>query len=390
MSPRAFLLTALFCSLAFSSCAATSLSPRGRPLAGIEAPGVARLFQNKFFLPDYSSDLNCKGNEDGALDDTTIDQVIRFYEADNVELAKGAVRVLTDHSNGDHRARVDKYFASCANDRELSRCVIQKYWNSRRDGMRALALFYDTGIVIRRGNGSDHAAFTSDQVMAIEKAIRKIPTKLREKMNRGSPAWSLDRYLIDGKTHLTFTASEAGTGGFLGAVAETNNGISFWRSGLEKARAGSAYKDIGLTFNVDFRMQMILHEVGHVVDCFNEDPAGKEILSSEWKCISKTGEGRQLIKSSQAAIWPSRWWDAFKDSFEVRNGRYALNEKEQFAEMFAQYILIPSDLQREAPEMYGWLKKNVFDGIEYEGYEQCKDIVAPLSRLQKLFVPSLR
>jgi hypothetical protein len=50
---------------------------------------------------------------------------------------------------------------------------------------------------------------------------------------------------------------------------------------------------------------------------------------------------------------------------------YVATPTEEFAEYLTHYMLNATALKKAAPEMYEYLKKNVFDGLEYQPLEDC-------------------
>lgn len=349
-----------------------------------------RLFERRLFRLDVTSKLTCQSSEGAQIAYKEILKAIAFYEAREPATVEKAALLLTQHSNSAHSRRVNEYRSKCASERNASRCLIRKYWEDEELANRVLAIFYDTGIVIQRDNADKFATFTIDQVMAIEKSIRKIPTPLLSKMSKGGSETGSGlpgEWVVNGQIPITIVPGL--TSGALGSVVSGSNLISFNAELLDRAKSGQKYSDVGYQFLADFRLHMIIHEMAHVLDgLFFLNDQSKAYFFHHY--VSHDPVAKPIIDESSAALWPSHWWDALEGRPGISNGRYATNNQEKFAEFFSQYILFPQGLKHEAPQMYDWLKKTVFAGIEYTGYESCRsEIVRPLANWEMYFAPSL-
>jgi hypothetical protein len=348
------------------------------------------LFQRHLYAFDSSSSLDCQPSDEGVIPESQVVTTIGRYERANADLQAKSAALLTHAINPKWQKQFATSQNACRTDENPGRCILKRYWGSREIADRVLAIFYDTGVAIQRSNDDDHSAFTLSAINAIEKSIQKIPDALLAKMrNGGKPerTFDPDEPTVDGQVPLTINA-EKSNGGNLGAVVKGINSISFAVKLLDKASSGRAYKDVGFEFNADFRLQMIIHEFGHVVDSFFFDNTKS---SGFWDrhYVSTDSQFKPAIESSSAALWPSHWWDAFEGMDGITNGRYETNAAEKFGEFFAQYILMPQELRRSAPALYDRLKNDLFGGIEFRGYEECTNLVTPIPSWRRPFTPRL-
>jgi len=367
---------------------------------------AAPLFQNIFFPLSTDESLLCTTDKNGYSSDKKLSETIEYYEKDNpLSLRKHAVAVLTDHSNEEHLEDLEEYKEDCQNVTSVEFCILEHYWDSQEAAKRALALFYDTKTIIKHGENYKARRFTLDHLRVFEKAIRKIPPFMRKKISKAKPLKQLDKVIENfddevqsliqqafpedfatsiwsDDTHpLTFVP---GVGFRSQVVAQVYNGqnlVIFTVKAFDKAKDGKLYRDIDLRFLVDFRIQIIVHEIAHTIDNFHFWNGNDELyFFYRYKKISNNTQTIQLINNAKLALWPSKWFEAFEYLWEVNEGRYDGQTQEKLAELVAQYILIPERLKQSTPEAYAWLRDDVFKKIEYSGYDSCPPpIVLPLT-----------
>jgi|GEM_PF-1911892 len=358
-------------------------------LSAFENLTNSAIFQHRGYTFDSSSALICGDAGTGILPLAKVRNTIASYLEESPEALSLAVKVLTFHTNPKTLQRIEKFRKDCARNESPNRCLLSKYWanslglEGEEASLRVLALFLDKGIRVQRSNADDFAAFNVDQIRAIEKTVRKLPRTLIRKMGRGQPSLGVDKFVVNGHTPLTIYA-DSENDGQLGQTLKDKNALAFSPKELDKARSGKMYKDVGYLFRADFRLQMLLHEIGHLADSY----AGESPFTS-------TAEVAALLDASTQALWPSHWWDAFEGSNGIKGGRNSRTRGDKFAEIFAQYVLQPHALAASAPEAYAWMSANVFvtaDGspVEYEGYENCDPAVSrPLNVGEKALAPTL-
>lgn len=358
------------------------------------------LFQNKFFLPSTDESIPCSTSEEQFLSRTQLQQILNFYEKGNPTLRERAVEFLTNYTNPVHKEWIKGLYQICQSTSEqVDLCVLSYNFKSRENALRVLALFYDTQITIERGNDEKHLTFTTSQLRLIEKAVRKIPLHLRQKIASMKSDSKFDN-LWEGRKALTFDPQDGKGlfgGAVIGQVIKGDNTIGLSMDGIDHALEGKMYDDINRFFLVDFRIHHVVHEIGHVVDLLfslaYEQSTGP--FGFNTRALNKDSIFRKFSITEPIAIWPSNWWDTADMSPIVKDGRYLGdiangNFAEVFAEGFSQYILFPEGLQKSAPNVYDWYKKSVFMDIEYRGYGICQNPVArPLTRYERFMAPNL-
>ncbi len=363
------------------------------------------LFQHRFFTLSKDQSLLCQTEQSGFLSQAKLAEAVSFYEQNNAKaLRKLAVRVLTDHSNPDHLEDLQDYQEDCQQAESPDMCMLEQYWDSKEAALTALALFYDTKTIIKHGENYRARRFTIDHLRVFEKAIRKIPPFMRQKISKARPIEELDKEIEDMDTDLQTLIQEAfpedyatsvwsderhpltivpGIGFQSQVVAQVYNGqnlIIFTVKAFDKGKAGRLYRDIDLHYLVDFRMQIIVHEIAHTIDNFHFWN-GDDVMYFfyRYRKMSNDNETLKIINNAELALWPSKWFEAFEYLWEVNDGRYDGQTQEKLAELVAQYILIPERLQKSAPQAYAWLRDDVFRKIEYQGYDSCPNpVVKPL------------
>ncbi|PKM11416.1 MAG: hypothetical protein CVV13_09210 [Gammaproteobacteria bacterium HGW-Gammaproteobacteria-3] len=360
------------------------------------------LFQNKFFTLSQGAELICTTSAEGQLPVVRLRQAIAYYESFNPGLRDAAVAFLTRHTNLDHLTEIRHIKRACAKQHKDALCLLEGYWDDTESALRVLALFYDTKTVIKHNNDYDYPRFEADHIHSFEKALRKIPPFMRRFITQAKPLGNLDdafkkatipratqqlildAYPEDAETRIWLDGSQPlsiipGTGFRDQVVAQVysgSNNIIFTIKNFDKAKDGQSYRDIGLTYLVDFRIPLIVHELGHVIDNFHFWDGKEELYFFFWyRKLSTDIIFVDLIKDSELALWPSHWFSAFEYLWEVNNGRYNGKINEKLAELFAQYILIPGQLKTDSPNGYAWLRDDIFKGIEYQGYESCPNPV---------------
>ena len=355
------------------------------------------LFQNRFFPLSTDSSLICTTDDTGFLAVSELIETIDFYEKNNpAELRKHSVAVLTDHADPGHVKDLQDYREDCKESAEKDLCSLENYWGSEEAALRALALFYDTKTIVKHGENYKVRRFTTDHLRVFEKAIRKIPPFMRQKITKAKPIRDLDkatehidammRHLIkeafpadfatsiwSDETHpLTFVPGVGFRSLIVAQVYNGQNLIIFNVKGLDKAKDGSLYRNIDIRYLVDFRIPIIVHEIAHTIDNFHFWNGNNELYYFlRYRKMSNDDQTTQLIMEDKLALWPSKWFEAFEYLSAVNDGRYDGQAQEKLAELVAQYILIPERLKQSAPNAYAWLREDVFKNIEYSGYDTC-------------------
>ncbi len=355
------------------------------------------LFQNKFFPLSTDASLLCKTSETGFLSIVQLTEVINFYEKNNPnELRQHAVAVLTDHSDADHVEDLLDIKEDCRESNAVDLCLLENYWESKEASLRALALFYDTKTIIKHGEDYQARRFTDDHLRVFEKAIRKIPSFMRKKISHAKPIRNLDEVIKELDSEVQELIKEAspedfytsiwfddthpltlvtGKGYRSQVVAQVFNGqnlIIFTVKSFDKAKEGTLYRDIDLAYLVDFRIPIIIHEIAHTIDNFHFWNGNDDLyFFYRYRKMSTDNQTVKLILDAQLALWPSKWFEAFEYLWEVNEGRYDGQIQEKLAELVAQYILIPERLMKSSPSSYAWLRDDVFNKIEYKGYDTC-------------------
>jgi hypothetical protein len=389
------------------SLASIALTVLSNP-AGADAQAQA-LFQNRFFSLSQDNSLLCATSEQAYLPIPVLQQTLAFYEQGHPQLRAQAVAVLTDHHHPEHLNDLAEYREECQTTADPSLCLLEHYWDNREAALRTLALFYDTKTVIKHSDDYELPHFKVDHVRIFEKAIRKIPPHLRQRISKAKPnehlqeaiankpsviqALILDAFpedyrtsIWDDHTHpLTLVPGYGFRSKTVAQVFSGQNLIVFTIKAFDKGKDGRAYRDIGVQYQVDFRLPIVVHEIAHTIDNFQFWNGVDELyFFYQYKKISNAQETAQIIAEAKLALWPSKWFEAFEALWEVNEGRYDGNTQEKLAELIAQYVLIPERLQQSAPQAYLWLKQQVFNDIEYLGYDSCpQPITTPLSWWQE-------
>ncbi|MGR9051546.1 MAG: hypothetical protein ACU84J_02755 [Gammaproteobacteria bacterium] len=356
------------------------------------------LFQNRFFTLSEDAALLCGTSSEGHLPVAELERAITFYEAGNPRLRETAVAYLTQHTDLDFLTELRHIREDCSDNGEDALCILENYWGNRESALRVLALFYDTKTVIKHGNRYGEPRFEEDHLRAFEKSLRKIPPFMRDFITKAKPLGNLDhvfkqievpahtrqlileaypkdnetRVWVDGTQPLSIIPGIGFRQQVVAQVYSGSNNIIFTIKNFDKAKEGHSYLDIGLTYLVDFRIPLIVHELGHVIDNFHFWDGKETLYFFLWyRKMSTDIVYVHLIKDSELALWPSHWFNAFEYLWEVNNGRYNGKINEKLAELFAQYILLPEELKTGSPNAYAWLRDEIFKGIEYAGYESC-------------------
>ena len=367
------------------------------------------LFQNRFFTLSQDTSLLCATSEQNQMPTPKLAEVIQFYERQHPHLRQQAIAVLTDHQHPEHQEDLADYQKNCLKAVSPDLCVLEKYWDDREAAWRALALFYDTKTVIKHSDDYQTPRFKADHLRIFEKAIRKIPVFLRQSISKAKPVDKLEQEIADkpplmqhlirdafqqdyqtsiwqDHTHpLTLVPGHGFRSQTVAQVFSGQNLIVFTVKAFDKGKDGATYRDIDVQYLVDFRLPIVVHELAHTIDNFHFWN-GKDDLYFFYKYhkISNDEQIMLIIAQAQLALWPSKWFEAFEYLHEVNDGRYDGNTQEKLAELVAQYILIPERLQQTAPTAYQWLRDEVFQGIDYQGYDRCATpITQPLSWWQK-------
>ena len=373
------------------------------------------LFQNRFFSLSQDNQLLCATSEQQYLPSAQLDKAIQFYENHHPNLRQQAIAVLTDHKNPDHLDDLADYREDCVNNASADLCLLEHYWSNQDAAKRALALFYDTKTVVKQSEDYNLPYFKADHVRIFEKAVRKIPAFLRQRISKAKPndkleqeiadkpsamqALILDAFPDDYKTSiwqdhthpLTLVPGHGFRSKTVAQVFSGQNLIVFTIKAFDKGKEGRTYRDIDLQYLVDFRLPIVVHEIAHTIDNFHFWNGEDDLyFFYKYKKISNAQETAKLIADAKLALWPSKWFEAFEALWEVNEGRYDGNTQEKLAELLAQYILIPERLKQSAPEAYQWLKQDVFENIEYQGYDSCPTpLTKPLTWWQEATAKAL-
>lgn len=365
------------------------------------------LFRNRFFTLSQDHELLCTTSRTGHLSLTQLNEIINHYETGNPGLRQAAVAFLTQHTNPDHIDDLKRIKKACRKQQKDDLCILEGYWDSQENALRALALFYDTKTAVKHNNDYNIPRFDEDHLRVFEKALRKIPPFMREFIVKAKPIRDLEtvfqtagipektqklirdafpedsetRVWLDDTQPLTIIPGIGLLNQVVAQVYSGSNSIIFTIKNFDLAKEGHTYRDIDLKYLVDFRIPLIVHELAHVIDNFHFWDGRETLYFFFWyRKLSTDIVYMHMIKDSELALWPSRWFEAFEFLWEVNDGRYNGKINEKLAELFSQYILIPQQLKTESPEAYEWLRNEIFQGIEYSGYETCrKPIVRDLS-----------
>lgn len=358
--------------------------------------GDGQLFQNKYFTLSQSNELLCADSSEKFLSQSELTNIINDYEQGLPELRSNAVQLLTEHNNAEHNQQLENIKQDCAGEQTPQLCVLSEYWQNDEAALRVLALFYDTRTIIKHNDDYNFRRFSVDHIRSFEKAIRKIPPFLRDKISRAKPIRKLQEFIKDiepqtqelimaafpsdtetrvwvDDTHpLSIIPGKGFMSEVIAQVFNGRNSIVFTIKAFDKAKDGHIYRDIGIKYLVDFRLPLIVHELAHVIDNFYFWN-GKDDLYYFYRYHKMSTDDRiyQTVSESRLALWPSKWFEAFEYLLEVHDGRYNGTAQEKLAELISQYIFIPQRLRNSSPSTYMWLRDVVFKGIEYQGYEQC-------------------
>ncbi len=364
-----------------------------------------QLFQNRFFTLSRDNQLICANSKNQFKSPEELQSIIDFYEKNAVNLRRHSVEVLTDHSHPHHLQDLHNYRKNCAANSSVDFCILEKYWNSKEAALRVLALFYDTKTIIKHSDDYNIPRFKNDHLRVFEKGIRKIPPFLRKSISKAKPIKDFEKVIQKLPHSIQKIAAEAfpqdyqtstwtdqtrplmlvpGTGFRGETVAQVYSGqnlIIFTIKAFDKAKDGRMYRDINLKYLVDFRLPILIHEIAHTIDNFHFWNGSDDLYFFYWyRKMSTDNATTKLILDAKLALWPSKWFEAFEYLWEVNEGRYNGRVQEKLAELVAQYVLIPERLQQSSPVTYQWLRDDVFNAIEYQGYDTCSTpVTKPLN-----------
>jgi len=369
------------------------------------------LFQNRFFSLSQGNELLCATSEQQFLPTERLAEIIYFYERNHPALRQQAVAVLTDHKNPDRLDDLSDYREDCEDSASVDLCVLEKYWDDRDTAWRALALFYDTKTVIKHSEDPNYLirSFKAEHLRVFEKAIRKIPAFLRQRISKAKAIKNLEKEIADKPDQIQELIKDAyqedyntsiwqddrhpltlvpGIGFRSQTVAQVFSGqnlIVFTVKEFDKGKEDTVYRDIDVQYLVDFRLPIVVHEIAHTIDNFHFWNGEDDLyFFYKYHKISNDEQIMKIIADAKLALWPSKWFEAFEYLPEINEGRYDGNVQEKLAELVAQYILIPERLKQSAPAAYQWLRNEVFRSIEYQGYDSCQTpIIRPLNWWQK-------
>ncbi len=363
------------------------------------------LFQNRFFTLSQDNSLICTTSDKQYKSIAELRQIVAFYEKDAADLRYHSVAVLTDHTHPSHLEDLKEFHEDCAGRASVDMCVLERYWDSEEAALRVLALFYDTKTIVKHSDDYRIPRFEDDHLRVFEKGIRKIPPFLRQSISKAKPIEQLEKVIEKIPAHVQGLIKEAfpedydtsvwtdhsrplmivpGTGFRGETVAQVFSGqnmIIFTIKAFDKAKDGKMYRDINLKYLVDFRLPILIHEIAHTIDNFHFWNGTDDLYFFYWyRKMSTDNATSKLILDSKLALWPSKWFEAFEYLWEVNEGRYNGRIQEKLAELVAQYVLIPERLKDSSPIAYGWLRDDVFHGLEYQGYDTCANpLTKPLN-----------
>lgn len=377
----------------------------------VTAKDFEPLFQNRFFTLSQGNELLCATSEQQFTPTDRLAEIIYFYESNHPKLREQAVAVLTDHKSPERLDDLSGYREDCEDSASVDMCVLEKYWDDKDAAWRALALFYDTKTVIKRNEDTNYLIkqFQADHLRIFEKAIRKIPAFLRQRISKAKPVDNLDKEIANKPNSIQELIKDAyqedyntsiwqdqrhpltlvpGIGFRSQTVAQVFSGqnlIVFTVKEFDKGKEEAVYRDIDVQYLVDFRLPIVVHEIAHTIDNFHFWNGEDDLyFFYKYHKISNDEEIMKIIDEAKLSLWPSKWFEAFEYLHEINEGRYDGNVQEKLAELVAQYILIPERLKQSAPAAYQWLRNEVFRGVEYQGYDSCTTpITRPLNWWQK-------
>jgi len=377
----------------------------------VTAKDFEPLFQNRFFTLSQGNDLLCATSEQQFTPTDRLAEIIYFYESNHPKLRQQAVAVLTDHKSLERLDDLSDYREDCEDSISVDMCVLEKYWDDKDAAWRALALFYDTKTVIKRSEDTNYLIkqFQANHLRIFEKAIRKIPAFLRQRISKAKPVENLDKEIADKPGLIQELIKDAyqedyntsiwqdqrhpltlvpGIGFRSQTVAQVFSGqnlIVFTVKEFDKGKEEAVYRDIDVQYLVDFRLPIVVHEIAHTIDNFHFWNGEDDLFFFyKYHKISNDEQIMKIIGEAKLSLWPSKWFEAFEYLHEINEGRYDGNVQEKLAELVAQYILIPERLKQSAPAAYQWLRNEVFRGVEYQGYDSCTTpITRPLNWWQK-------
>lgn len=370
-------------------------------LTGLQqASAVTPLFQNRFYILSQDNSLICATHDEQFKSTEAIEQIIAYYESADPQRRGDAVAVLTDHADERYLSELEQFKTNCRTQLFPDLCLLEQYWDSKEAALRALALFYDTKTIVKHSDDYDVRRFSVNHLRLFEKSVRKIPDFLRNTINKAKPldnfqqvvstlpvgvqpwvveAMPKDYYSSLWRDHtypLKLVPGYGYAGETVAQVFSGQNLIVINVKAFDKAIDGSMYRDINLKYLVDFRLPIIIHEIAHTIDNFHFWNGSDDLYFFYWYRKMSTDDATiRMIKEAKLALWPSKWFEAFEYLWEVNQGRYNGRIQEKLAELVAQYILLPERLQAISPAAYRWLRDDIFQGIEYQGYDTCPEPV---------------
>ncbi len=148
--------------------------------------------------------------------------------------------------------------------------------------------------------------------------------------------------------------------------------------GSRNSTGGSTYANATMYFfdaHFDQTPQMqtytLFHEVGHnIASDLDLDVAKEWTNLSEWKPEYKKDSKGKVKISYDGKPEISSWHHGHDHSLPSDYAK--TNPKEDFAETFSAYRFNPKKLKEISPNKYEYMKKNIFQGVEFLSEESCK------------------
>ncbi len=121
------------------------------------------------------------------------------------------------------------------------------------------------------------------------------------------------------------------------------------------------YFDRWSTFNAGVRQSTVVHELAHVI-------ASKTRADDDPEWLKCSDWGTETVLQNGKPV--ERWTLGKPQSVVSRYGR--TDPGEDFAEAAMAYRYNPQQLLKIAPDKYEYLKRTIFDGVEYLSEEHCR------------------
>lgn len=232
-------------------------------------------------------------------------------------------------------------------------CALTNMYGSEESAHRVLNIAKRNGYIVSAAkdfnseNSSIGQLFSAQEIQTIDLAYKRLPANF-------SKLKTLDR--------LKRMPDGYGKPGSLNAAAYASPGFksSYYTREGEITFISSAF-----TSDKSWAPMVAVHELAHHVDFSKSDKVSFGVSESAefmklsgWKLDKKyvTKDGKKVLEEK---------WDRPNDKEFVRD--YAGTEPaEDFAEAVAYYMYEPIKLKELDPEKYAFVKKNIFNGREYD------------------------